>query len=180
MTVANSAVLTSRAGPGPGRAAVAFGGACWILAIVQYAAAQIVVAAARAMPYSLPRNYISDLGNTACGPFRVPHGTPYYVCSPEHGLMNASFVAGGVLALAGALLQRRLLPAGRLARWAIALWALASAGKAVVGLVPENTDIGLHLAGALNVPVTSAAILLISLSARNGAVPWLPPASWWR
>ena len=28
------------------------------------------------------------MGNTACGTFHVPHGTPYYVYSSDHGLMN--------------------------------------------------------------------------------------------
>lgn len=151
----------------PRRAAILIGGACWVLAIVQYAAAQLVAAAAWSRPYSVRDNYISDLGNTACGMFHVPHGTPYYVCSPQHALMNASFICGGVLAIVGALLLRRLLPGGRSMRWALALWIISGLGKVVVGLVPENTDIGLHLLGALNVPVTSVAILLVSLRLRR-------------
>jgi hypothetical membrane protein len=149
------------------RAAVVTGGLCWTVGVVQYAVAQIVAAAAWTRPYSLKNNYISDLGNTACGMFHVPHGTPYYVCSPDHGLMNAAFVIFGVLTIAGAVLLRRIWPAGHLARWALILWILAGLGKIIVGLVPENTRIGLHLLGALNDPLISVAILLVSLAIRR-------------
>src|ERR1022692_205008 len=152
---------------GAGRAMVVAGGACWAVGVVQYAAAQVVAAGAWTRPYSLKNNYISDLGNTACGMFHVPHGTPYYVCSPSHGVMNASFVVFGVLTIAGTLLLRRIWPAGRLARWALALWILSGLGKIIVGLVPENTHIGLHLLGALNVPLGSVGILLLSLATRR-------------
>jgi hypothetical membrane protein len=149
------------------RAAVVAGGACWAVGAVQYAVVQLVAAAAWSRPYSLKNNYISDLGNTACGMFHVPHGTPYYVCSPDHGAMNASFVIFGVLTIAGAVLLRRIWPAGHLTRWALVLWVLSGLGKIIVGLVPENTHIGLHLLGALNVPLASVAILLLSLAIRR-------------
>ena len=78
------------------RVAVILGGAAWILATLQYAVAQVVVAAAWHHPhYSWLGNYISDRGNTACGQFTVPHGTPSYVCSPLHSAMNASFIITG-------------------------------------------------------------------------------------
>ncbi|MGO8885713.1 MAG: DUF998 domain-containing protein [Streptosporangiaceae bacterium] len=152
-----------------GRATVVAGGACWAVGVVQYAAAQIVAADAWTRPYSLKNNYLSDLGNTACGMFHVPHGTPYNVCSPSHAVMNASFIIFGVLTIAGALLLRRIWPAGRLARWALILWVLSGLGKIIVGIVPENTHIGLHLIGALNVPVESVAILLLSLAIRRNS-----------
>jgi hypothetical membrane protein len=148
-------------------AAVVAGGACWAVGVVQYAAVQIVAAAAWPRPYSWKNNYISDLGNTACGMFHVPHGTPYYVCSPQHGAMNASFVIFGVLTIAGAMLLRRIWPAGHLTRWAMALWVLSGLGKITVGLVPENTHIYLHLLGALDVPLASVAIILLSLAIRR-------------
>ncbi len=151
----------------PGRIRILAGGACWAAGVVQYAVAQIVTAAAWTRPYSLKDNYISDLGNTACGMFHVPHGTPYYVCSPSHNVMNASFVAFGVLTILGALLLHRWWPVGRLARWALALWIFSGLGKVIVGLIPENTNINLHLLGALNVPLGSVAILLLSLALRR-------------
>ena len=95
-----------------GRAMAVAGGACWAVGAVQYAAAQVVAAGAWTRPYSLKNNYISDLGNTACGMFHVPHGTPYYVCSPSHAVMNASFIIFGVLTITGALLLQPIWPAG--------------------------------------------------------------------
>jgi hypothetical membrane protein len=154
---------------GAGRAMVVAGGACWAVGVVQYAAAQVVTASAWTRPFSLKNNYISDLGNTTCGRFHVPHGTPYYVCSPSHAVMNASFIIFGVLTIAGALLLQRIWPAGRLARLAMIIWVLSGLGKIVVGLVPENTRIGLHLIGALNVPLESIAILLLSLAIRRSS-----------
>src|ERR1022692_1266523 len=83
---------------GAGRAMVVAGGACWAAGVVQYAAAQVVAAGAWTRPYSLKNNYISDLGNTACGMFHVPHGTPYYVCSTSHAVLNlTNDVSGGLL-----------------------------------------------------------------------------------
>lgn len=167
MSAIESRALGAETVRGAGRAAVMAGGACWAVGVVQYAVAQVAVAAAWTRPYSLKNNFISDLGNTACGMFHVPHGTPYYVCSPDHGAMNASFAVFGVLTIAGAVLLRQIWPARHLARWALALWVLSGLGKIIVGLVPENTHIGLHLLGALNVPLGSVAILLLSLAIRR-------------
>jgi hypothetical membrane protein len=160
---------------GPGdrsapRVAVILGGAAWILATLQYAVAQVVVAAAwHHPPYSWLGNYISDLGNTECGPFKVPHGTPSYVCSPMHSAMNASFIIAGILTIAGAVLLRRFWPRSRGTTVALVLWVITGFGKIVVGLVPENTNIDLHLLAAFNVPVGCVAILLLSLPRRQAS-----------
>jgi hypothetical protein len=82
---------------------VMFGGICWTLSVL-YFPAQAVVQAASARPYSLATNLISDLGNTACGPT---------VCSPLHGLMNATFIAVGVLHWAGAIATQQAWPPGQ-------------------------------------------------------------------
>src|ERR1039457_4552642 len=169
MTAIETRALGAEAARGASRVVVVAGGACWAVGVIQYAVAQIVAAAAWTRPYSLKNDYISDLGNTACGMFHVPHGTSYYVCSPSHAVMNASFIIFGVLTIAGALLLQRIWPAGRLARWALILWVLSGVGKIVVGIVPENPHIGLHLIGALNVPVESVAILLLSLAIRRNS-----------
>jgi hypothetical membrane protein len=150
------------------RLAVVLGGAAWIAATLQYAVVQIVVAAAwHHPPYSWLGNYISDLGNTACGPFKVPHGTPAYVCSPMHSAMNASFIIAGILTIAGAVLLRRFWPRSRGTTVALVLLVITGLGKIFVGLVPENTNIDLHLLAAFNVPVGCVAILLLSLTARQ-------------
>src|SRR3984957_1488835 len=152
------------------RVAVILGGASWIVATLQYAVLQIVVAAAwHHPPYSWLGNYISDLGNTACGPFKVPHGTPSYVCSPMHSAMNASFVIAGILTIAGAVLLRRFWPRSRGTTVALVLWVITGLGKIVVGLVPENTNIDLHLLAAFNIPVGCVAILLLSLPRRQAS-----------
>ena len=152
------------------RVAVILGGASWIVATLQYAVLQIVVAAAwHHPPYNWLGNYISDLGNTACGPFKVPHGTPAYVCSPMYSAMNASFIITGILTIAGAVWLRRFWPRSRGTTVALVLWVITGVGKIVVGLVPENTNIDLHLLAAFNVPVGCVAILLLSLPRRQAS-----------
>jgi hypothetical membrane protein len=150
--------------PAPGdRPRLVAGGIAWIASTLGYFVAQGFVAAAWVHPsYSWSSNYISDLGNTACGLFAVPHGTKVLVCSPRHTSMNAAFVLTGVLVIVGALLLRRLWPERRLSRIATWLFVISGMGKVVVGLVPENTRIGLHLLGALNVPVIAVAMVLVS------------------
>jgi hypothetical membrane protein len=153
--------------PAP-RLAVILGGAAWIVAALQYAVVQVVVAAAwHHPPYSWLGNYISDLGNTACGPFKVPHGTPAYVCSPMHSMMNEAFIIAGILTIAGALLLRHFWPRSRGTTVALVLLVVTGLGKIVVGLVPENTNIDLHLLAAFNIPVGCVAILLLSLPSRQ-------------
>ncbi len=147
--------------------ATLLGGTAWILGTLQYVLAQIFVAAAWSTPYSLTGNFISDLGNTSCGPFAVPHGNPVYVCSPQHNLMNGAFVVAGILTLTGAVLLKSWWPSGRAAQTSRYLWIVAGLGKLVVGLVPENTRLGLHLLGALNVPIGSVAILLFAIAIRH-------------
>lgn len=148
---------------------VLVGGLAWVVGTLQYFISQIVVAGAWPIPYSLHNNFISDLGNTVCGPFAVPHGLPIEVCSPEHAVMNASFVTAGILTLVGAILLRPFWPQGKLATTGVVLWVVAGLGKIVVGLVPENTDAALHLLGAFNIPVGSVAILLLSIAIRRAS-----------
>lgn len=144
------------------------GGAAFVVAAVQFFIAQVVAAAAWNPPYNWRTNVISDLGNTACGLFAV-HGAPSYVCSPRHAVMNASFVLAGILLIAGTVLLWRLWPARRMTRVALVLWLIAGVGKMIVGLVPENTRIGLHTLGATNILISAIAILLLSLALRREA-----------
>jgi hypothetical membrane protein len=142
------------------------GGIALIVAVVQYAIAQVVAAAAWNPPYNWSTNVISDLGNTACGPFAV-HGPKVYACSPRYALMNNSFVVAGLLLIAGTLLLWRLWPARRLTTGALLLWLIAGVGKIIVGLVPENTKASLHTLGATNIILSGIAILLLSLAVRR-------------
>jgi hypothetical membrane protein len=142
------------------RAAV--GGFLWIVAMVQYFVAQFAVAAHWRFPYSWRDNHISDLGNTACGDFM---GT--YVCSPLYGMMNASFIIAGLLTITGVGLLRSVWPDTGLATVGVLLLVLAGAGKVLVGAVPENENVGLHMVGALNLPLGSVAILVLGLATRH-------------
>jgi hypothetical membrane protein len=142
------------------RAAV--GGFLWIVAMVQYFVAQFAVAAHWRVPYSWRDNPISDLGNTACGDFMGN-----YVCSPLYGVMNASFIIAGLLTITGVGLLRSIWPDTGVATVGLLLLILAGAGKVLVGAVPENEDVGLHMIGVLNLPVASVAILLLSLAIRH-------------
>lgn len=109
--------------------------------------AQFAAQSAWRTHYSLARNYVSDLGATACGHF--PVGSTTYVCSPLHAVMNTSFVTwgavwaiGGVLFAAGPALSRG-------AQTAYLLIALGGVGTATVGFVPENVDFTIHSLAAL-------------------------------
>jgi hypothetical membrane protein len=121
------------------------GAIVWALAI-QFFIAQIIVQAAWTTPFSLTANYISDLGNTTCGPY--PVDSNMYVCSPLHAGMNASFITLGVIILLGAALIYRAFPVGRARTIGLVLLTLAGPGPILVGLFPENVNITLHAIGA--------------------------------
>jgi len=121
------------------------GAIVWILAI-QFFIAQIIVQSAWTTPFSLTANFISDLGNTTCGPY--PAGSGNYVCSPWHAGMNTSFIVFGVIILLGAGLTWRAFPPGRTRTIGLALLVLAGPGPILVGLFPENVNITPHAIGA--------------------------------
>ncbi len=117
--------------------------------------------------YSLVRNTISDLGNTAC------HAPAYpLVCSPRHWWMNAAFWALGAFMIAGSLLVRtefteRAHPDPLERRGALAGFAclaVAGIGSVVVGVFPEN---GVHLAHVLGaaaaIGLANVGIFLLGL-----------------
>ena len=117
----------------------------WILA-VQFFVAQVVVQSAWVTPFSLTQNFISDLGNTTCGPY--PKDSAMYVCSPWHAWMNASFILLGLIILVGAALVRTAFPPKRSRTAGLVLLALAGVGIIAVGLFPEDVNIGYHRIGA--------------------------------
>jgi hypothetical membrane protein len=124
---------------------VRLGAIVWICA-VQFFVAQAVVQAAWTTPYSLSENFISDLGNTACGPYA--YESVVYVCSPLHAWMNASFVLLGAIILVGVALVGRVFSQGPLGMIGLALVALAGPGLVLVGLYPENEALTPHKIGA--------------------------------
>jgi hypothetical membrane protein len=106
-------------------------------------------------PYSMTRDYISDLGAAQ---------------SPLHWVMNGSFQLQGLLIFSGTVLVRRFFPAKPVYFVALSLLAVAGVGVLLVGLVPEDKDIRLHLMGAAAnfVGGNLAMILLGLVSARQG------------
>src|SRR5258707_608952 len=142
--------MNSRDSPAPtpridATRAIRRGAVVWMLAI-QFFIAQLIVQSAWTTPFSLTTNYISDLGNTTCGPY--PVDSSMYVCSPWHAWMNASFILLGVIILVGAALIQRAFPSGRTRTAGLVLLALAGPGEILVGLFPENVNITPHTIGA--------------------------------
>jgi hypothetical membrane protein len=138
------------------------GAIAWVLA-VQFFITQGVVAMAWPRRFSLMTDYISDLGNTVCGPY--PAGSAHVVCSPWHVAMNTSFIVLGVTMILGARLTRDAFPSGWVRELAITLFALAGAGVIVVGLYPENTDNARHVLGAgLNFVAGNIAMIVYGLT----------------
>jgi hypothetical membrane protein len=114
-----------------------WGGALWI-GCLQFFVAEAVAAAGFVGSYGYRGNYISDLGALRCGEN----------CSPQHALMNASFVLQGVLIFAGAVVVWPLFPRGTLSGLALGLVAASGFGVAIVGLAPEDSAPGWHYFGA--------------------------------
>jgi len=105
---------------------------------------QIVVAWVVTPPYSLIRNTISDLGNTAC---------TKGLCSPRHVLMNVDFIYLGAVMIAGStLLYHEFRERGGTEQNAafvgFLLMAVGGLGTIIVGAFPENTVSVLHITGA--------------------------------
>jgi hypothetical membrane protein len=146
---------------------VRLGALSWLLA-AQFFVVQVVVASAWTMTFSLKTRYISDLGNTACGPY--PNPASVIVCSPWHAGMNASFVIVGITMAAGAILTRSAFKAGWRRSLAAALFVAAGVGVLMVGVYPENENITNHSIGAgINFIGGNTALLLFGL-----AVPTTP------
>lgn len=129
--------------------AVHHGAALWLAGTLQFVAAMVAVQLAWTghPAYSLRNDYISDLGNTACGPW--PHPTSTDVCSPWHLVFNVSIVLLGILVVLGAILVRTGFPPRRTAT--IGLWGLVLAGLGAIGVgtFPENVNTNVHLLASL-------------------------------
>lgn len=134
----------------------------WILS-VQYFAAQIVAAAAWPVAYSWSQNVISDLGNTACGQY-----AGRYVCSPQHGLMNASFIMLGITMAVGSLLIYTEFRRSRASLVGFSLMGMAGIGTILVGMFPENTVSWMHGIGAfLALGIGNVSLMVLALAIRQ-------------
>jgi hypothetical membrane protein len=140
---------------------VILGAACWALTVAFFVD-QAIVQAATTRPYSLATNFISDLGSTVCGPSVA--GSHVAVCSPLHGLMNGTFIVVGLRHTIGAIATRRAWPPRRLALAGLGLLAIAGTGLTLLGLSPENVDLGLHILGAVyGIVGLNAALVLLGI-----------------
>jgi hypothetical membrane protein len=99
----------------------AAGGIAWMLTALYFAVQPVVIAAWRG-DYDIRRHTISDLGVTECGVFTHLGGPQIPICSPRHDLMNATFIAVGLLIGLGTLLTRQAWPRSRTIT--AATWAL--------------------------------------------------------
>ena len=116
---------------------------------------------------------ISDLGAITCG--YHPVGSNHYICSPQHGVMNGSFIVQGVLIGGGAFLLRRAFPSGRLSRIANALLLFAGASLTVVGFVPEDAGSSLHgIAAVIHLLSGNLGMLLLGISLLKQETPKRP------
>ncbi|GAA0907433.1 MULTISPECIES: DUF998 domain-containing protein [Streptomyces violaceusniger group] len=144
------------------------GAAAWVAGVAVWLVLQLAAIAQWENPsYDWGKNYISDIGNTTCGPFTVPGGESFYVCSPGHDLMNIGFVVSGALTALGAVLLWRYWPQSRLTRIAGVLFVLTGLGRVIVGFGPEDVNITMHMIGALAQSPSSVAVLLSAIAIRD-------------
>jgi len=126
-------------------------GIAWTLAF-GYLVVEFVTAVAWKRDYSFRYDTISDLGVTACTP---------NMCSPLHLLMNAAFVALGLLTIIGAIGFRDYIPHGR-RQWSIvALAVIIGASTAATGVFPSNDGIIIHGLAVMPALVSRHIVLIL-------------------
>lgn len=134
----------------------------WVFS-AQYFAAQFIAAAAWPVSYNWAVNRISDLGATICGAYNNR-----FVCSPDHALMNASFILLGIIMALGSLLIYQEFRESKLSLLGFSMMALAGLGAILVGVVPENTVNQLHTLGAfLALGVGNAALIILAIALKR-------------
>jgi hypothetical membrane protein len=158
---------------------VRLGASAWLLA-AQFFVVQVVVASAWTVPFNLRLRYISDLGNTACGPF--PNASSVMVCSPWHAAMNASFIIVGITMAVGAVLTWRVFRPGWQRTVAVVFFVAAGVGVSMVGVYPENENETAHTIGAgINFIGANLAMVLFGMALPPGpprrAFRWFSVAS---
>ncbi|GAB2694991.1 DUF998 domain-containing protein [Nocardia thraciensis] len=126
-------------------------GIAWTLAFA-YLIVEFVTAFFWKTGYSFRHDTISDLGITACTP---------HACSPLHLLMNAAFVALGLLTIIGAIGFRDYIPHGR-RQWSIvALAVVIGLSTAATGLFPSNNGIIVHGLAVMPAFVSRHIVLIL-------------------
>lgn len=143
------------------RPAVITGGFLWITTI-QFFILQFVVQGKWTTPFSLSKNFISDLGAVHTGEFPAHSGN--FIGSPAHGLMNASFILFGLAVATGAAWISKGIKEAidtKLTRSIKLCFFVGGIGVVLVGIFPEDTIIAMHGLGALlQVSGTSIGFIL--------------------
>jgi hypothetical membrane protein len=147
------------------------GRVAWVAGVAQFFVCHGLAESAWARPYSWARNNISDLGNVRCA--WQPDPEPRYVCSPRHALTNTSFVALGLLLVAGVALTGALWRRGGTAVLCRLLLAGAGTGFVLAGLAPADVHENRHVLGALLIMGTGNMGLLPAGPALADGVPRL-------
>ncbi|WP_406503393.1 DUF998 domain-containing protein [Streptomyces sp. NBC_00212] len=147
------------------------GYSAWIAGVVQFFVIHGITESAWMRPYSWARNNISDLGNVHCAVQREPE--PRYICSPEHDLMNVSFIALGTLLVVGVALTGPMWRRGASATVARLLLAGAGLGFVLAGLAPADVHENQHVLGALLIMGTGNIGLVLAGAGLSNAVPAL-------
>ncbi|WP_078651632.1 DUF998 domain-containing protein [Streptomyces xylophagus] len=149
------------------------GAAVLVLNAMQWVVSEAVAAAAWSRPaYSYATNYISDLGVPDCG----THYQGRTICSPDHALMNTSFIVQGVLFATGVILLAATLLTGRARRVVIALAGAHAVGFLLVGLFHGSPDgpgysLALHVAGASIAILCANTIVIMAGSLKSLQLP---------
>ncbi|MEV0481375.1 DUF998 domain-containing protein [Streptomyces sp. NPDC050508] len=149
------------------------GAAVLVLNAVQWVVSEAVAAAAwTSPPYSYATNYISDLGVPKCG----THYQGRTICSPDHALMNTSFIVQGILFATGVVLLAATLLSGRARRVVIALAGAHAVGFLLVGLFHGSPDgpgysLALHVAGASIAILCANTIVILAGSLKSLQLP---------
>lgn len=141
----------------------------WIAGVMQFFVTHGIVESAWARPYSWARNNISDLGNAHCAVQQEPE--PRYICSPEHGLMNVSFIALGALLVVGAALTGPMWRPGAATIVVRILLAGAGLGFVLAGLAPADVHENQHVLGALLIMGAGNIGLVLAGIALPNSVP---------
>ncbi|WP_369633625.1 DUF998 domain-containing protein [Nocardia sp. JMUB6875] len=126
-------------------------GGAWTL-VFAYLVAELLTATAWRTGYSFRHDTISDLGITTCTP---------NLCSPLHLLMNATFVALGLLTILGALGFRDFLPRGTRGWSVLALAVIIGLSTAATGVFPSNDGIVVHGLAVLPALVSRHIVLIL-------------------
>lgn len=149
------------------------GAAVLVLNAVQWVVSEAVAAGAwTTPPYSYATNYISDLGVTDCG----TKFQDRVICSPDHALMNTSFIVQGILFAAGVILLAVPLLTGRVRRVVIALAGAHAVGFLLIGLFHGSADgpgysLGLHVGGASVAILCANTIVIMAGSLKSLQLP---------